>query len=55
MRDTLLTRRRLLCSAGASLVAGMPAEVVITTGERTALSYMVSPFFEALGHSFNEH
>lgn len=37
------------------LVAGMPAEVVITTGERTALSYMVSPFFEALGHSFNEH
>ena len=37
------------------LVAGMPAEVVITTGERTALSYMVSPFFEALGRSFNEH
>lgn len=37
------------------LVAGMPAEVVVTTGERTALSYMVSPFFEALGRSFNEH
>ena len=37
------------------LVAGMPAEVVITTGERTALSYMVSPFFEAMGRSFNEH
>jgi hypothetical protein len=28
---------------------------VITTGERTALSYMVSPFFEAMGRSFNEH
>ncbi|WP_336485518.1 HlyD family type I secretion periplasmic adaptor subunit [Methylobacterium nigriterrae] len=37
------------------LVAGMPAEVVITTGERTALSYIVSPFFEAMGRSFNEH
>lgn len=37
------------------LVAGMPAEVVITTGERTALDYMVAPFFEAMGHSFNEH
>ncbi|MCJ2078134.1 HlyD family type I secretion periplasmic adaptor subunit [Methylobacterium sp. E-016] len=37
------------------LVAGMPAEVIVTTGERTALSYVVSPFFEALGHSFNEH
>ena len=37
------------------LVAGMPAEIVVTTGERTALSYIVSPFFEALGRSFNEH
>ncbi|WP_375408272.1 HlyD family type I secretion periplasmic adaptor subunit [uncultured Methylobacterium sp.] len=37
------------------LVAGMPAEVVITTGERTALNYMVAPFFEAMGRSFNEH
>ena len=36
------------------LVAGMPAEVVITTGERTALDYMVSPFAEAMGRSFNE-
>lgn len=37
------------------LVAGMPAEVVVTTGERTALNYMVAPFFEAMGRSFNEH
>lgn len=37
------------------LVAGMPAEVVITTGERTALDYMVSPLIEAMGRSFNEH
>lgn len=37
------------------LVAGMPAEVVVSTGERTALQYMVSPLFEAMGRSFNEH
>jgi HlyD family secretion protein len=37
------------------LVAGMPAEIVVTTGERTALNYMVAPFFEAMGRSFNEH
>lgn len=37
------------------LVAGMPAEVVITTGERTALNYIVAPFFEAMGRSFNEY
>jgi HlyD family secretion protein len=37
------------------LVAGMPAEVVVSTGERTALNYMVAPFFEAMGRSFNEH
>jgi HlyD family secretion protein len=37
------------------LVAGLPAEVVISTGERTALDYMVSPLIEAMGRSFNEH
>ena len=37
------------------LVAGMPAEVVVSVGERTALDYMVSPLVEAMGRSFNEH
>jgi HlyD family type I secretion membrane fusion protein len=34
------------------LVAGMQADVVIATGERTALEYMVSPLADALHSSF---
>ncbi|WP_431311083.1 HlyD family type I secretion periplasmic adaptor subunit [Methylobacterium nigriterrae] len=37
------------------LVAGLPAEIMITTGERTALDYMVAPLFEAMGRAFREH
>jgi HlyD family type I secretion membrane fusion protein len=36
------------------VVAGMPAEVIISTGERTAFSYMVSPLTDALRRSFTE-
>ncbi|WP_407658402.1 HlyD family type I secretion periplasmic adaptor subunit [Methylobacterium planeticum] len=36
------------------LVAGMPAEIVVTTGERTALDYLVAPLFEAMGRGFHE-
>jgi membrane fusion protein, type I secretion system len=36
------------------LVAGLPAEIVVTTGERTALDYMVAPLFEAMGRAFHE-
>lgn len=36
------------------LVAGMPAEVMIKTGERTTLSYLVKPFMDMLSRSFNE-
>ncbi|GJE01498.1 HlyD family type I secretion periplasmic adaptor subunit [Methylobacterium isbiliense] len=36
------------------LVAGLPAEVVVSAGERTALDYMVSPFFDAMGRAFHE-
>lgn len=37
-----------------SLVAGMPAEVMIKTEERTILSYLIKPFFDMLNRSFNE-
>lgn len=37
-----------------SLVAGMPVEVMIKTEERTALSYLMKPFFDMLSRSFNE-
>lgn len=36
------------------LVSGMPAEVMIRIGERTALSYLVKPFTDMLSRSFNE-
>jgi HlyD family secretion protein len=36
------------------LVAGMQADVVIATGERTALQYMISPLTDALHSSFRD-
>ncbi|MDO8455216.1 MAG: HlyD family type I secretion periplasmic adaptor subunit [Sulfurimonas sp.] len=36
------------------LVSGMPAEVMINIGDRTALNYLVRPFEEMLGRSLNE-
>ncbi|RLA72826.1 MAG: HlyD family type I secretion periplasmic adaptor subunit [Epsilonproteobacteria bacterium] len=36
------------------LVSGMPAQVMISLGERTALSYLVKPFTAMLQGSFNE-
>lgn len=36
------------------IVAGMPAEVLISTGERTAFSYMVSPLLDSFRHAFRE-
>lgn len=36
------------------LVSGMPAEVMIQIGDRTALSYLVKPFTEMLSRSLNE-
>jgi len=39
---------------GLELTAGMPAEVYITTGERTALDYLLSPFYASLRRAFRE-
>jgi len=39
---------------GYTLVAGMPADVMIKTGDRTALSYLVKPFMDMLKKGFNE-
>lgn len=36
------------------LRAGMPAEIFVSTGERTALSYLVSPLTHSLRRAFNE-
>lgn len=39
---------------GLSLMPGMPAEVFIMTGERSALSYLVKPLTDSLAHVFRE-
>lgn len=36
------------------LTAGMPADVFILTGERTALDYLIKPFIESITKSFRE-
>jgi membrane fusion protein, type I secretion system len=47
---------RVASSSGVdvSLAAGMPAEVMIVTGERTALDYLFQPFADSLRRSFKE-
>jgi epimerase transport system membrane fusion protein len=39
---------------GFVLVSGMPAQVMINIGDRTALSYLIKPFKQMLRRSFNE-
>lgn len=39
---------------GATLYPGMPAEVMIVTGERTALAYLFKPIYAGLNSAFRE-
>lgn len=43
-----------LKSNGFFLVPGMPVEVMVKTGERTVLSYLVNPFLNMLSKAFKE-
>ena len=36
------------------IMAGMPAEIIISTGERTAFSYMTAPLTDSMRRSFRE-
>ena len=40
--------------AGAKLTPGMPAMAMITTGTRTVLSYIISPFTDTIGSALKE-
>lgn len=44
-----------LLGEGVELSPGMPAEVMIVTGERTALNYLLDPFVASLERSFTEN
>lgn len=39
---------------GVTLISGMPAEVMIVTGEQTLFGYLLKPAAETLRHSFRE-
>ncbi len=49
-----IDERQLPEAVRPRLHAGLPAEIVVSAGERTALDYLVAPFFEALGRGFHE-
>lgn len=44
----------LLEDETVKLVPGMPAEIFITTGERTMLSYLLKPFSDQMARAFRE-
>ncbi len=46
--------QKVLLENNFVLVAGMPAQVMIKTGDRTALSYFLKPFMQMLKKGFNE-
>ena len=37
-----------------ALLSGMPAEVMILTGERTLLDYLLRPLYDAVRKAFRE-
>jgi HlyD family secretion protein len=50
-----IDRDRLAALAPAiELTPGMPAEVYITTGERTALDYLLGPLYDSLRRAWRE-
>lgn len=49
-----IDERRLPGDVRHRLLAGLPAEVVVSAGERTALEYLFTPFFDAMGRAFHE-
>ncbi|HEY0505963.1 MAG TPA: HlyD family type I secretion periplasmic adaptor subunit [Lysobacter sp.] len=44
-----------LARAKLGLVPGMPAEVLVNTGERTFLQYLVAPLSDTVARSFKQH
>lgn len=49
-----IDERALPAEVRHRLLAGLPAEVVVSAGERTALEYIFAPFFDAMGRAFHE-
>ena len=55
LRAGLYAERHLAeIETARKIIAGMPAEVIIPTGERTAFSYMISPLVDSMRRGFRE-
>lgn len=52
--STIVLPNGLKQVAGKPIVPGMPVEVFLTTGDRSALSYLVKPFTDQMMRSFRE-
>ena len=44
-----------LLGADVELISGMPADVMIATGERTFFDYLVAPIVDSFDRSFREN
>jgi HlyD family type I secretion membrane fusion protein len=49
-----ISRAELDRLGGAGLYPGMPVEVIIETGQRTALDYLIAPVTDSFAHAFRE-
>ena len=49
-----LCARRVACLSSLALQPGMPAEVMIVTGARTPIDYLLTPIVESLGRALRE-
>lgn len=52
--DMMVTKTELQKLKGLRIVPGMPAEAMIKTGDRTALSYLVKPLSDQISRAFRE-
>ena len=50
----MITKGELSKLGDIQLIPGMPAEVMILTGERTALAYLLDPILDGLSRSFKQ-
>ena len=52
--DAVTSERELAKLNGVQLYPGMPAEVMIVTGERTLLQYLIQPVIDSFHRAFRE-
>lgn len=54
LANVIVSAEELAKVDGLQIIPGMPAEVIIKTGERTFLEYLLKPFSDRLAHAVKE-